>query len=197
MSACVERARREGYRGLVTTALTPVEQVPFVAHGFTVLDRLHLLSRPVDDGPIAPLAAPPGLPVARARRRERDDVLALDHRAFTPGWRLGARGLRDALRATPMRQFRVIRLDRTVAGYAITGFDGRHGYLQRLAARPDLHRRGVGTALVADALRYAWRLGATRAYVNTQVENTAAFELYRRCRFEPVAGGLAVLGLRW
>jgi len=194
---CVERARRDGYRGLVTTALTPGEQLSFVTQGFTVADRLHLLTRPIDEGPTAPLTRPPDVALARARRRERADVLALDHRAFTPGWRLGPRGLRDALRATPMRQFRVVRVDGEVAGYAITGFDGRHAYLQRLATRLDLHRRGIGTALVADALHYGWKLGATRAYVNTQVENAAALELYRRCGFDPVDGGLAVLELRW
>jgi ribosomal protein S18 acetylase RimI-like enzyme len=195
--SCVERARHDGYRGLVTTALTPVEQVPFVTHGFTVQERLHLLTRLVDDGPTPPLAPPVGAAVGRARRRDRGDVLALDHQAFTPSWRLGPRGLRDALRATPMRQFRVARVDRAVAGYAITGFDGRDGYLQRLAIRPDVQRLGLGTALVADALRYAWRLGATRAYVNTQVTNEAALALYTRCGFGPVAGGLAVLELRW
>jgi ribosomal protein S18 acetylase RimI-like enzyme len=192
VDACVERARHEGYTGIVTSALGPGEQVPFAARGFTAQDHLHLLSCTLRREPPAAM-----LGVRRVRRRERSDVLAVDDVAFTPNWRLGPSGLRDALGATPFRQFRATGVRGGLTGYAITGFDGRHGYLQRLATRPDHQRRGVGRALVADALRYSWRRGATRVFVNTQLENTGALALYTACGFEQLPGGLVVLERSW
>ena len=192
VDACVERARRDGYSGIVTSALGPSEQAPFEARGFTPRDHLHLLACTIRREPAAP-----GVAVRRVRRRERDIVLALDDVAFSPGWRLGRAGLRDALGATPFRQFRATGGRDTVTGYAVTGFDGRHGYLQRLATHPERQRQGIGRALVADALVYAWRRGATRVFVNTQLDNRGALALYTSCGFDPMPGGLAVLELTW
>jgi GNAT superfamily N-acetyltransferase len=192
VDACVERARHDGYTGIVTSALGPGEQAPFEARGFTPQDHLHLLSCTLRREPTPPL-----LGVRRVRRRERSDALAVDDAAFAPNWRLGRSGLRDALAATPFRQFRATGPTGGLTGYAITGFDGRNGYLQRLAGHPDHRRRGIGRALVADALRYSWRRGATRVFVNTQLENTAALALYDACGFEEMPGGLAVLERSW
>ncbi len=192
VDACVARARHDGYRGIVTTALGPAEQVPFEARGFTPQDHLHLLARTLSGE-----LPTPALGVRRVRRRERPDVLAVDDAAFAPDWRLGPSGLRDALGATPFRQFRATGPPRGLTGYAITGFDGRNGYLQRLATHPDHHRRGVGRALVVDALRYSWRRGASRVFVNTQLENRGALALYAACGFERLPGGLAVLERSW
>ena len=224
VDACVERARLDGYTGIVTSALGPSEQAPFEERGFITQDHLHLLCCTLDGEPSFRSGTEPALrsgtepalssgtepafrsrtepaaptvEVRRVRRRERDDVLALDDAAFPPSWRLGPAGLRDALGATPYRQFRATRARGAVTGYAITGFDGRQGYLQRLATHPDLRRRGLGRALVADALLYAWRRGATRVFVNTQLDNTPALALYASCGFEPMPGGLAVLELAW
>jgi ribosomal protein S18 acetylase RimI-like enzyme len=133
-------------------------------------------------------------PVDRARRREHAAVLALDDAAFDTFWRLGALGLRDALDATPVHQFRVTRDAERLTGYAITGRAGNQGYLQRVAVHPDAQRQGCGSALVADALHWLRRHGAVRAFVNTQLENHAALSLYESFGFNVLPAGLAVLG---
>jgi ribosomal protein S18 acetylase RimI-like enzyme len=121
-------------------------------------------------------------------------VLALDDAAFEPFWRLGPLGLRDALDATPVHQFRATRANDALTGYAITGRAGNQGYLQRIAVHPDAQRQGWGTALVADAMHWLWRHGAVRAFVNTQFENVAARSLYESFGFAALPAGLAVLG---
>ncbi len=186
--ACLETAKAAGYEELLTSAVGPNEEQPFVNARFTVRERLHLLARELHDEP-----GPPELPVTRATRRDRPGVLALDDAAFAPFWRLGASGLRDALDATPVRRFRVTR-DRSITGYAITGRALDQGYLQRVAVHPDERRRGYGHALVADALLWLWREGAVRALVNTQLDNHAAFALYASFGFSAMPAGLAVLG---
>ncbi len=121
-------------------------------------------------------------------------MLELDDLSFDEFWRLGPVGLKDALDATPSSRFRVARDRDHVIAYAITGVAGRFGYLQRIAVHPDQRRQRWGHALVADALTWVWRHGATRAYVNTQLENTNALALYQSFGFEILPAGLCVLG---
>lgn len=189
----VEELSRAGYRTALTAALGPVDALPFLAAGFSVHERLHLLIRAADHPP--PLAVV-GVPLRRGRQGDREDLLAVDRAAFPPFWRLDGPGLDDALAATPSSRLRVV--DRTdgedgVAGYAVTGRSGPRGYLQRLAVDPTLQRRGLGSALVIDALRWLRRWGAREVLVNTQEDNAAALALYRSIGFRLQPHGLAVL----
>jgi ribosomal protein S18 acetylase RimI-like enzyme len=190
---CVERARALGFRGIVTNALAEGEVPPYLRSDFVVHERLHLLAAGIEAPP-----DPAPYPVSRVRRREHDDVLALDAAAFRRDWQLGHSGLADALDATPFRQFRAVRDDDgVITGYAITGLAGRLGYLQRIAADPSRRRRGIGRALVLDSFAYLWSHGAARAYVNTQLDNQPALALYEACGFRRLASGLTVLERTW
>jgi ribosomal protein S18 acetylase RimI-like enzyme len=186
---CVEKARASGYDSVLTSAVSPHESEPFVDAGFSVQERLHLLALDLDQAP-----EPPAQPLSKAARRDRPGVLELDDLSFDDFWRLGPVGLKDALHATPTSRFRVAHDGDLVAAYAITGAAGRFGYLQRIAVHPHARRHGWGRALVADALGWIWRHGGTRAYVNTQLENTRALALYQSFGFEILPAGLCVLG---
>ena len=186
---CVGMVQAEGYQAVVTGALSPADSLAFVDAGFTVRERLHLLAHDLEHLPRA------AGPTRRARRDDHRAVLALDASAFDRDWQLDHDGLADALRATPVTRFRVIRGGTgRVSGYALTGRAGRHGYLQRLAVHPAARRRGLGHMLVADALRWLRRRRAERALVNTQLDNTAALGLYESCGFRRLPVGLCVLG---
>lgn len=190
--AVARRAALQGSRRLVTGALTDPEQRPYLAAGFVVHDRLHLLRHDMVDVP------PPPTIRAHLRRARGTDVaraLAVDARAFEPFWRLDRSGLDDALDATAAARFRVAVDDGTVVGYAVTGRSGGRGYLQRLAVDPERRREGLGAGLVADGLRWLHRRRVRSAVVNTQVGNDAAFALYRRLGFVPEPTGLTVLTL--
>jgi ribosomal protein S18 acetylase RimI-like enzyme len=188
---CLRTLASQGFARVVTGALSPSEQSAFRANGFAVSEHLHLLShdlRRLPDG-----ETPEGL-LRRSSRRDRDGVLALDHLAFDPFWRLDEAGLDEAIAATPHTRFRVATDDgERVVGYAITGRAGRRGYLQRLAVHPSVQRQGLGTILVADALRWLRRWRADRAMVNTQLANDRALSLYERVGFRREPSGLSVL----
>jgi ribosomal protein S18 acetylase RimI-like enzyme len=202
--AALARLKAEGYRRVITSALNPTEQQGFLAAGFDLHEHLHLLThrlgRPAEStpqdragtAPTATLPATSSATIRRARRRDRATVLRIDAAAFDAFWRFDADGLREALAATPVSRFRVAHTDRVV-GYAVTGRSHDHGYLQRLAVDPREHGRGLGRALVLDALDWLRRRGATSALVNTQQSNTAALALYERLGFEREAHGLDVL----
>ena len=188
VDACLELLAHQGYREAVTAALVVTEQEPFRLAGFEVVEHLHLLRHDLVAVPSAPPAR-----LRRGRRSDRPRILELDAEAFPPFWRLDEHGLLDALAATPSVRFRVA-LERRVQGYAVTGRAGRTGYLQRLAVAPGHQGRGLGSALVVDALGWARRRGAHAVLVNTQEHNEGALELYRRLCFQLQEHGLAVMG---
>ena len=178
-----------GARTIVTAALAPAEQRPFLAAGFSRREHLRVLERDLRS---LPVAEPPQTRTHRARRADRRAVLAVDDAAFDTTWRLGSGGLDDALRATPTSRFRVIGRPDVVA-YAVSGEAGPQGFVQRLAVAPAHQHHGMGTALVSDGLRWMRRHGASTALVNTQETNEAALSLYQRLGFRERASGLDVL----
>jgi ribosomal protein S18 acetylase RimI-like enzyme len=187
---CLDRLAGQGYTTVITGALAPQEQQPFLAAGFDEHERLHLLGHDLAGLPDRPRR--PDL--RRGRKADREPAVAVDAVAFDPFWRLDTPGLQDALDATPSTRFRVATSAGTrLCAYAISGRSERHGYLQRLAVDPAHQRSGLGRALALDALHWMRRHGVDRAVVNTQLDNHAALELYRGLgfRLEPV--GLAVL----
>ena len=56
----------------------------------------------------------------------------------------------------------VAEVDGRVVGSLVAGWDGWRAHLYRLAVHPDAHRRGIGTALLAEAETRLGAPGATR-----------------------------------
>jgi ribosomal protein S18 acetylase RimI-like enzyme len=184
---CLSIVGDKGYRRVLTAALTRAEQQPFLERGFVPHEWLYLLRHDLADlEPMTEHRLRRALPFDHAR------VLEIDAQAFDAFWRFDRDGLADARRATPTSRFRVAD-DGGLVGYAITGRATTQGYLQRLAVDPPHHHRGIGRALVLDALWWAKRRGATSMLVNTQESNVAARSLYERLGFVAEHDGLAVL----
>jgi ribosomal protein S18 acetylase RimI-like enzyme len=184
----LEALAAQGVQRVLTGALHHGELRAFAEAGFVEHERLHLLRHDLRDLP----SGRADVRLRRAWRRDLPEVLAIDAEAFEQHWTLDRRGIDDAVRATPTSRFRVAVAD-GVAGYAITGRAMERGYLQRLAVAPAKHRQGIGTALVADGLRWLRRNGATAAVVNTQESNAGALELYEATGFVREPRGLTVL----
>ncbi len=185
---CLDQLQARGYHRVVTGALSPAESSGFLAAGFEVSEHLHLLAHDLID---LPEPRSDGK-LRRATKRDHPAVLAVDHAAFPPFWRLDLTGLIDAIHATPQSRYRVAD-DGVVIGYAITGRAGRKGYVQRLAVDPEHRGRGLGAALVVDGLRWLRRWRVDQAVVNTQHGNDHALALYERLGFRRQAPGLSVL----
>jgi ribosomal protein S18 acetylase RimI-like enzyme len=188
---CLATLKTRGYHRVVTGALSPQEQAGFLAAGFDVEERLHLLG--IDLSRELP-PVPSGYPLRRVRRGRQSEVLAVDQAAFPSFWQFDSGGLADALRATPWVRFRAaVEPGGAVAGYAICGRAGPRGYVQRLAVDPNRQRAGTGRRLLLDGLAWMRRRGVARALVNTQVGNQAALNLYVQVGFEEEPTGLSVL----
>lgn len=192
---CVDTLAAQGFTSVVTGALAPAEQRPFLAAGFAEAERLHLLSHSLSNLPSARGLGIRGVGLRRARSRDREAVLRVDAASFPVFWQLDEAGLTDALTATTHSRFTVAVDDATgrVVGYAISGRSGRNGYLQRLAVEPGQQGRGLGRALVIDGLRWLARWRAEQCVVNTQWGNEVALGLYERVGFRRLPEALAVL----
>ena len=120
------------------------------------------------------------------------DASRVDVAAFGAGWCIDRVGIGDVRSATPRHRARAIRDDEKIIAYAISGRDGRNGYVQRLAVSPTHQHRGHGEALVKDSLRWMARWRVQRALVNTHVGNHAALALYHRLGFTDLSDRLHV-----
>jgi ribosomal protein S18 acetylase RimI-like enzyme len=120
------------------------------------------------------------------------DASRVDVAAFGPGWCIDRVGVGDVRSATPRSRARAIRVDDVIVGYAISGRDGKNGYIQRLAVSPSHQHHGLGEALVRDSLRWMARWRVQRALVNTHIGNDAALALYHRLGFNDLSDRLHV-----
>lgn len=191
LAHCMSVLSAQGYTRVVTGALTPSEQAGFIAAGFDVAARLHLLGIDLTRRPEAPAPGPER--ISRGCRRDVAAVLEIDGAAFDGFWRFDESSLADALAATPRTRWRVARAGGTVCGYAISGRAGRRGFVQRLAVAPGHQGHGLGRRLLFDGLGWMYRHGVSRAVVNTQVGNERALALYLSAGFEEDPSGLSVL----
>lgn len=193
---CLDQLTRQGYREVITSALGPSEQEPFLAVGFSAREQLRFLAH--DLRHLAPYPPASNHRLRRATAADRQPVLDIDASSFDDFWRMDEGGLEEALTATPSTRFRVAVTGGTerqgrVVGYAITGRAGAHGYLQRLAVAVPARRAGVGRALALDGLHWLRRRGVRLAVVNTQLHNANALALYLRLRFQIEPSQLTVL----
>jgi len=188
IQSCLGELSARGYTSVITAALSVSERKPFYVAGFRDQERLRLLIHNLER-----VTRPSEPAVRKARRTDRPRVLEIDGATFSAFWRLDEWGLDQALAATPVARFRVASAGDRVVGYAITGRAGTDGYLQRLAVDPAHQRQGLGRALALDGLHWLRRKGTSRAVVNTQIANTAAFSLYESLGFRSQSSDLVVL----
>ena len=169
-----------------------------LAEGFTPIDRLALLHRPVSEASAASDAAASGTDgrVQQLRAWHLSTCASIDRAAFGLLWGNSPASLRDIQRATPSYHARVARSGRSIGGFAISGAAGDTGYLQRLAVSPTHRRRGLARLLTLDSLDWMRRRGLGQAMVNTGVDNEPALALYRSLDFTALTEELTIAELR-
>lgn len=167
-------------RALQEAGFRQVEAVQFYQ-----LDRLR--SRLVS------LPAPPReLSFTPLSPTQLDELAILDAATFDPLWHFGRRDLFELLMRGRMQ---VAWWEGQMVGYsAICANSAMEGQLARLAVHPNFQGRGIGRALLAEAIRYA--AGEFSVLVlNTQTNNSRSQSLYRGLGFRPIGAALSVLGL--
>lgn len=82
------------------------------------------------------------------------------------------------------RGFLVAEEDGQVAGHCITKRTGRESWeIASIAVQPEYRRRGIGTALLTEALQLFRSRGARQASLEVKIDNKDAQRLYERFGF--------------
>jgi len=187
----IDNLRRFGYDTVRTGALGPQAGARFERLGFEPIQSLMLLEHRTL-GSVSELSPKGPTPAVRLPTSADAEASRVDVLAFGAGWCIDRIGISDVRSATPRHRARAVRVDGDIVAYAISGRDGKNGYLQRLAVSPEHQHRGHGATLVYDAVRWMARWRVQRALVNTHVGNDAALALYHRIGFTDLEDRLHV-----
>ena len=186
-----------------THALTVYGDQPWLNNalyyaGFTIVEEVQFLTLPHLQRwqPNAALMKRAQPPLLQLRPCHPDDLLALaylDAESFTPVWHFDINGLRELAFAGRLQ---VACIDGVLVGYSATSYHDENAHLARLAVHPQQQGKGIGHALLLDALQAAKGEGARTVKLNTQVHNQRAQQLYRSFGFRPTRQIVPVLGKR-
>jgi ribosomal protein S18 acetylase RimI-like enzyme len=182
--------RSAGYDTVRTGAVGAQPGARFERLGFEAIQSLVLLENNAVGSSIT--TSPKTAGVSRLAADEDREASRVDVAAFGAGWCIDRVGIGDVRSATPRHRARAIRSGKEVIAYAISGRDGRNGYIQRLAVSPAHQHHGHGRTLVTDSLRWMARWRVQRALVNTHVGNDAALALYHGLGFIDLSDRLHV-----
>ena len=177
-----------GFRTVRTGALNARQADALEPFGFVPIQHLALLEHRAPQDVPRPIGNTDRLQIT-----EHEAASAVDHAAFGPPWGLDPPAIDEVRNATHRHRARAMHQRGRLVAFAISGRDGRVGFLQRLAVDPSAQRAGLGRRLVLDSLRWSARWRAGRVLVNTHVGNEAALALSAATGFERLPEQLVVL----
>jgi GNAT superfamily N-acetyltransferase len=119
-------------------------------------------------------------------------AVVIERAAFAPPWRHDAASFLDIAAHYPY--FVVAEDAAGIVGYQFNTVADGDGYLVRIAVDPRAFGRGIGTRLMAEAVRFFERAHVRRILLNAEETNTRAHALYERFGFVRVPPQGFVLG---
>lgn len=150
-----------------------------------VISRLHRIPRD-----IAEPSLPSGVTIRLARGDDIPSVACIDAACFDEFWRFDDRRLAEHLRHDRVA---VAERSRETVGYTLAMSVGRGGTIGRLAVLPSARGRGIGEALLRDALSHLAQSGVGSVTLCTQEANRVARALYGKVGMTESPGRLVFL----
>lgn len=166
-------ARTQGFDDLLSPLVPETLIAPYEAAGMRITHRgvtMRVVARETRE-----VSQAPDISLRLAGLADLDAILVADEASFTPFWQYDAPSLTTLLgdhRAV------VATCDGEVIGYTLCTVDRDEGMLGRLAVVPRARQRGIGAALLDDALGYLARAGVRGVTIYTQEENRISRALY-------------------
>ena len=133
---------------------------------------------------------PSGVRIRSALPADLGPLLTVDEMCFDEFWRYDTSKL---ARHFVEDRLMVAEEGGAIIGYTLATVIGDSATLGRLAVVPDARGRGVGAALLAEALGYLERTGAATVSLCTQRENVVSRALYGAAGLRELPGKLCFL----
>jgi ribosomal protein S18 acetylase RimI-like enzyme len=150
-----------------------------LASGFSSRQSIVMLER-AEQAPIG-ISLPVGFSIRTMFQYDLPAVAEVDAAAFDLLWQNSLPALEHAYPQAVLAT--VVEAEGKMLGYQLSTRNPFGAHLARLAVRPALQGRGVGSALIADLVQQAERRGMYRLTVNTQSDNAASLALYKKTGF--------------
>ncbi|MBA4370476.1 MAG: hypothetical protein C0418_02725 [Coriobacteriaceae bacterium] len=148
------------------------------------------------DGPprdVRSVAPPPGVVLAEGGRDDLDALLGADEECFDGFWHYDRASLERYL---SVERAGLALREGQVIGYTLCTVHAGVGTLGRLAVVPGERGRGVGSALLSDALAHMGREGATSVSLCTQESNDGSRRMYARAGMRESPARVVFLAVR-
>jgi ribosomal-protein-alanine N-acetyltransferase len=165
--------------GWLLTETWPAERLASLSFRHLIQIETHV-KESLEETPVATVA---GLQIRPVRSEEMGMLAEIEAAAFEPLWRHSATSL--ALAQQQAASFDVAVLDGQLAGFQFSTRSPRGAHLARMTVHPAHQGRGIGAALLAEAISQYRAEGLRRVTLNTQVDNVASKRLYGRFGFRP------------
>lgn len=184
MHALDDVSVRQGFADLLSPIVPESRSAPYRHAGMSVCQRIitmrldRLRTRVLETPEL-----PAGVTLRLADANDLEALLAVDIVAFSALWRGDVTTIRRYLERGRVA---VAEAGGQVIGYTLATAERGEGMLGRLAVAPLFRGRGLGTALLHDAMEYLVRTGVTAALLCTQEDNATSRSLYGRAGFREI-----------
>lgn len=184
-----ELAARRGFSDVVSPPVPVEDTAPYEGAGMRA--RTVVATYQLDLASASGcVSAPEGIELRPATSGDIPALLDVDSRCFEPFWSYDARHLTEFLATSRLT---VAEQRDEVLGYTLCTVSRGDGLLGRLCVVPEWRRRGVGSSLVSDAVRYVGEQGGAHLMLSTQVDNATSQALYRQANFHDTGRRYAFL----
>lgn len=181
--------RERGFSDIISPPVPVEEMYPYVAGGMQ--PRTTVATYQLDHlTEIAARPSPHGLSVRDADPADLLALLDVDARCFDLFWRYDARHLSRFLTSSRLA---IAEHHGEALGYTLCTVGGSEGLLGRLCVVPEHRRRGIGSALLSEAVRHVGERGGRRVMLSTQTGNAVSQRLYRHAGFRDTGRRYAFL----
>lgn len=148
--------------------------------GFTHHQDIIMLEKM--DGIPSHLTANPEVRIHAVEEHELPAITIIDEKAFVPLWQNTIDGLKRAfLQAS---YFSVAMIGANLVGYQLSTRIHETAHLARLAVLPSYQKNGIGTTLLMDMIKHHQEQGIRTISLNTQSDNQASINIYKKMGFE-------------
>jgi len=190
--ALLDDLRANGARSIWLLVMEPWIAPIARRWGFRPANTVISLRRHSFDIPAS--AALKGVTLRAAQDSDFDALLKVDAAAFESMWQYDREMLDLARRHAA--SLTLLERDGRPVGYQLSTWHIDSGHLARLAVVPDQQGLGLGGLLIEDMLRFFAGRGTHTITVNTQEDNHASQQVYKRYDFRRVSQQVAVWSLK-
>ena len=176
--------------GLYQIAWLAVEEWPrswFEAMGFTVVSEIETFVK--EDTAVLETDTR-GIQIRPAEREDLEILAAIEQAAFSLSLQSGLDPRSHSVHALNLAfsqalSFDVVQLQGETVGFQLSARSESGAHLVRMTIKPACQGKGLGSALLAHALKGYYKAGLTSVSLNTQKDNISSQALYRKFGFRP------------